>query len=290
MHRKIDANLDSSSKPQLESFLKQVARAPRSLLMLDFDGTLAPFQRDRRKALPYPGIRSVLQEIIDVGNTRVVIVSGRDVTETVPLLAVKPHPEVWGLHGLQRLKADGGIELCELDDSTLHALTAAEDWLRSQNLQHTVELKTGSIAVHWRGLEESQAQAIREHVMLGWAAIAKHFSLDLMDFDGGLEIRSRKANKGTAVRTLLSEMDAHVPAAYLGDDSTDEDGFLAIAGRGLSILVRSEWRPTAARIWLRPPDELLELLAEWLRACKEWDQNQSSPSRPSHGKNPAVTA
>jgi trehalose 6-phosphate phosphatase len=291
MHRnKIETNLDSRSKPQLESFLRQVARAPRSLLMLDFDGTLAPFQRDRRKALPYPGIRSVLQEIIDIGNTRVVIVSGRDVTETVPLLAVKPHPEVWGLHGLQRLKADGSIELCELDESTLNALTAAEDWLRSQNLQHTVELKTGSIAVHWRGLEESEAQAIREHVMLGWTAIAEHFGLDLMDFDGGIEIRSRKANKGTAVRTLLSEMDPGVPAAYLGDDTTDEDAFLAMTGRGLSILVRSEWRPTAAQIWLKPPNELLELLAGWLHTCLEWDHNQSNRSQPNHGKNPAVTA
>jgi trehalose-phosphatase len=212
---------------------------------------------------------SALQEILGVGNTRVVIISGRDVTETVPLLSIKPHPEVWGLHGLQRLKADGSVELCELDDSTVEALAAAEVWLRSQNLLDAAELKTGSIAVHWRGLPEAEAQAVRDRVLLGWRRIAKQFGSSLMDFDGGVEIRSPRVNKGTAVRTILSEMDAEVPAAYLGDDSTDEDAFGAMDGRGLSILTRPEWRPTAAQIWLRPPDELLELLSEWLRACRE---------------------
>ena len=266
---KIDTEVNSRAKPQLESFLRLVARAPRSLLMLDFDGTLAPFRKDRKKAVPYPGVVSTLQNILGIGKTRVVIISGRDVTETVPLLSIKPHPEVWGLHGLQRLKADGSIELWELDDSTVEGLAAAEDWLRSQHLLHAVELKSGSIAVHWRGLAESAAQAMRGRVMLGWTGIAKRFGLGLMDFDGGVEIRSPKANKGTAVRTILSEMDPEVPSAYLGDDNTDEDAFQAINGRGLSILARPEWRPTAAQIWLRPPEELLELLAGWLRACRE---------------------
>jgi len=86
----------SSSDPGIESFLRTVAWAPRSLLMLDFDGTLAPFQKEREKAFPYPGIKSVLQEILEVGKTRVVIVSGRDATELIPLLAIEPHLEVLG--------------------------------------------------------------------------------------------------------------------------------------------------------------------------------------------------
>jgi trehalose 6-phosphate phosphatase len=272
---RIETGLESRLKPQVESFLKLVERAPRSLLMLDFDGTLAPFRRDRKNAVPYPGVVSILQEILSVGNTRIVIISGRDVTETVPLLSIKPHPEVWGLHGLQRLKADGSVELSELDESTVEALAAAEAWLRSENLLDTAELKTGSIAVHWRGVPDSEAQAVRDHVLLGWTKIAERFGSDLMDFDGGVEIRSPRVNKGTAVRTILKEMEANAPAAYLGDDNTDEDAFRAINGRGLSILARPEWRSTAAKIWLRPPDELLDLLNGWLRACREHNESIS---------------
>ena len=260
---------DAKANPQLESFLTLVEQAPRSLLMLDFDGTLAPFRKDRKKAVPYPGVVSALQDILSTGKTRIVIISGRDVSETVPLLSIKPHPEVWGLHGLQRLKADGTVELCELNDSTVEALARAENWVRSANLLHAVEFKAGSLAVHWRGLPEAEAQAMHKRVMEGWTGIAKESDLDLMNFDGGVEIRSPKANKGTAVDTILSEMDPDVPAAYLGDDATDEDAFQAINPRGLSILVRPEWRQTAAQFWLKPPDELLELFAGWVRACRK---------------------
>jgi trehalose-phosphatase len=241
--------------------------------MLDFDGTLAPFQTDRNKAFPYPGIKSVVEEILEVGRTRVVMVSGRDATELIPLLAVDPHPEVWGLHGLQRVKPDGSIEVSELDEPTLKALALADDWLDIQQLQHTAEFKAGSIAVHWRGLSIPEAEDIHHRVILGWSSIAKQSGLDLLQFDGGVEIRSKKANKGSAVRTLLGEMDAEAPAAYLGDDITDEEAFHAINGLGLSILVRPVWRPTAAQLWLKPPEELLAFLVRWLEACQREDES-----------------
>jgi trehalose-phosphatase len=214
----------------------------------------------------------VLQEILEVGSTRIVIVSGRDAIELIPLLAVDPHPEVWGLHGLQRVKTDGSIEVSALDESTLKGLAAADDWLVSQQLEYAAEFKAGSIAVHWRGVHEPEAEEIHRRVMLGWAAIAQQSELDLLQFDGGIEIRSKLANKGAAVRALMGETNSDAPAAYLGDDITDEDAFRAINGLGLSILVRPVWRPTAARLWLRPPDELLDLLTRWLDACRERDE------------------
>jgi trehalose-6-phosphatase len=180
------------------------------------------------------------------------MVSGRDAIELIPLLAVEPHPEVWGLHGLQRVKTDGSIEVSPLDEPTLKALAVADDWLVTQQLQHAAD--------------------IHRRVMLGWTGIAKQSGLDLLHFDGGVEIRSKKANKGTAVRILLSEMDPDAPAAYLGDDTTDEDAFQAINGLGLSILVRPVWRPTAAQLWLRPPGEVLDLLTRWL-VCQERDES-----------------
>lgn len=268
----------SSSNHTAEFFLEAVAKASQSLLMLDFDGTLAPFQKDRRKAFPYRGITSLLEEILGLGKTRVVIVSGRDATEIIPLLGVEPHPEVWGLHGLQRVKTDGSVEISTVDDLTLNALDLADDWLVSQQLQHTAELKAGSIAVHWRGLHGSEAEGIDRRVMRGWADIAKEYGLDLLHFDGGVEIRSKKANKGAVVRTLLAEMRPSVPAAYLGDDTTDEEAFAAINDVGLSILVRPVWRPTAAQLWLRPPDEVLEFLTRWFEVCQDQDKSSDETS------------
>ena len=172
---------------------------------------------------------------------------------------------------MQRLKPDGSIELSPMDQSTLTALAAAEDWLVYQHLQHTAESKTGSIAVHWRGLGECEVEEIRARVLLGWTVIANDTGLDLLEFNGGIEIRAPEADKGDAVRTILAEMNPDTPAAYLGDDTTDEHAFQAVNGRGLSILVRPKWRRTAAQLWLTPPHEVLDFLNRWLQACQERD-------------------
>ncbi|MGC2819541.1 MAG: trehalose-phosphatase [Candidatus Sulfotelmatobacter sp.] len=266
------------SKAEIQSFLQSVGRAPQSLLMLDFDGTLAPFRKDRRTAFPYPGITSLLQEIRATGKTRIVIISGRDATEIIPLLAIEPQLEVWGCHGLQRIKVDGSVKFSALDERTGKALFVAKEWLVSQQLQNVAEFKTGSVAVHWRGLSENQAQDIHDRVMLGWAEIAQQYSLDLLHFDGGIEVRSMNANKGTVVGTLLDEMKSSVPAAYLGDDITDEAAFATINGSGLSILVGPEWRPTAARLWLRPPREVIDFLTRWLEVCLGPDETSDATS------------
>ncbi len=261
--------LKPDTQLQVEQFLKAVAQAPRSLLLLDYDGTLAPFRQERNQAFPYSGIAEVLQEIIHGGHTRVVIISGRDTSETIPLLGIQPAPEVWGLHGMQRRKPDGRVEMLRLEEGYLAGLSDADRWLGYQQLRHTAEFKTGSIAVHWRGLSEWEVEELRGRVLLGWKPIAEHAGLELLDFDGGIELRPPEADKGDVVRLLLGEMGPGTPAAYLGDDATDEHAFQAIRGHGLSVLVRPRWRHTAAQSWIKPPEELLDFLNRWLDASRE---------------------
>ena len=260
--------LKPETQLHVEQFLKSVTQAPRSLLLLDYDGTLAPFRQERDQAFPYPGIAEVLQEIIRSGHTRVVIISGRDTSETIPLLGIEPLPEVWGLHGMQRRKPDGRVEMLRLEEGYLDALSDADRWLGYQQVRHTAEFKTGSIAVHWRGLSEWGVEELRGRVLLGWKPIADHTGLELLDFDGGIEIRPPEADKGDVVRLLLGEVGPGTPAAYLGDDATDEHAFQAIRGHGLSVLVRPRWRHTAAQSWIKPPDELLDFLNKWLDATR----------------------
>lgn len=254
---------------KLEPFLRTVALAPEAVLLLDYDGTLAPFHTQRDQAFPYPGVTLVLQEIIRNGRTRVVVISGREVTELSPLLNIHPRPEFWGIHGLQRLRVDGTTEIPCLDDHTLNALSDADRWLSYQQVRHTAELKPGSIAVHWRGMSDLDRKDLRARVLLGWWRIAAQGGLDLLEFDGGIEIRALKANKGEAVGAFLKEISPDIPAAYLGDDATDESAFRAMGDRGISVLVRPAWRRTSAQFWLKPPEELLDFLGLWLRSCVE---------------------
>ncbi len=263
-------------KTALTPFLRTVAASSEAVLLVDYDGTLAPFRKQRDQAFPYPGVALILQEIVRDCRTRVVVMSGRDATDVLPFLNIHPRPEVWGIHGLQRMKTDGTMEMPSLDDRTLDALSDADRWLGHQQLRHSAEFKAGSIAVHWRGMSDSDVHDLRSRVMLGWRPIAEQSGLDLLEFDGGLEVRASEADKGDAVRTFLSEIDDNIPVAYLGDDTTDESAFRAIEGRGVSVLVRPEWRETAAQHWIKPPEELLDFLGMWLKTCS--DQQTSAKS------------
>jgi trehalose 6-phosphate phosphatase len=249
-----------------EQFLAQLARAREAALLLDYDGTLAPFSAQRHRAVPYPGVATLLKEIMETGSTRVVMVTGRPAGEVVRLLGIYPYPEVWGAHGLQRLKTDGSCELVSVDAEARQVLADATAWLDRLGLRHLAEFKPGSVALHWRGLEEAAVAELRSKVLLRWMPLSFRPNMALLEFDGGLELRLAGKNKADAVLTILAEMEEDAAMAYLGDDQSDEEAFAVLQPRGLAVLARPQWRPTLASLWIKPPKELLDFLAQWLRA------------------------
>jgi trehalose 6-phosphate phosphatase len=248
----------------LELFYQQRREASQKALLLDYDGTLAPFHLEPNRAEPYPGIREVLNKIMQVVDTRLVIISGRWTRDLLPLLQLEKQPEIWGSHGLERLQADGSYEIVSIEQEALSGLVAADEWIEEIGLSGRCEKKPGCLALHWRGLDEGKVKEIRNQVEPRWSTLAQASKLSLRGFDGGLELRVEARNKGDAVRTILQEMSQDAVAAYLGDDLTDEDAFRAIKGKGISILVREQLRQTAADLWLKPPEELLTFLSAWI--------------------------
>lgn len=248
----------------LELFYRRRKEVSQKALLLDYDGTLAPFHKEPNKAEPYPGIREVLNRIMQVPDIRVVIITGRWTKDLVPLLQLEKQPEIWGSHGLERLKTDGSYEIDSMDEHHLDGLVVADELIEEVGLSSRCEKKPGCLAIHWRGLDEGKVKEIKNLVEPRWSTLAQAWQLNLLEFDGGLELRVPARNKGDAVETILEEMAQDAVGAYLGDDLTDEDAFKAIKGKGIGILVRDELRPTAADLWIRPPEELLTFLSGWI--------------------------
>jgi trehalose 6-phosphate phosphatase len=255
---------------RLTAFFEQLGSASTRILLLDYDGTLAPFRTERDRAFPYPEIPRLLGQIIASG-TRVVLISGRPAYDLLRLSGIDPQPEIWGSHGLERLRPRGNYQVEPLSPEQQAGLRKALEFLRSQGLENRMERKPGGVALHWRGLAGQDVETLRGKVQQVWCELAGCSSLELLDFDGGLEIRVRGKDKGNAVAAILKESNADAVVAYLGDDQTDEDAFRVLRGRGLTVLVREQLRPTLAEIQLRPPEELIEFLQEWLSASGEKD-------------------
>jgi trehalose 6-phosphate phosphatase len=250
-----------------EIFFQKVAAAPTRVLMLDYDGTLAPFRVERDRAKPYPGVVMLLNAIAE--HTRLVIVSGRPVGELRQLLKLRATPELWGSHGWERLATNGSYTLGGWPRRYSIGLIEARQLLLQHKIDKRLEEKFSSLAIHFRGLGPHQAVALEQTVRDELTPLLAHSGLELHRFDGGLELRVPGRTKGTAVATILNEVSPDAALAYLGDDLTDEDAFVALKGRGASVLIRPELRETAAQLWLRPPEELLMFLDRWNVVCRQ---------------------
>lgn len=252
------------SEFDLEVFFARVRTAAARTLMLDYDGTLAPFHVNPAEAVPYPGVIPLLDEIQEAGHTRVVMVSGRWTKDLVPLLGLKRAPEIWGSHGWERLQPHGEYNVGRISPSALEVLVTADEWIAEiEALGGRCERKPAALAFHWRGLENNRNARIRDKVFEKWTELGYVNGLAWHDFDGGIELRVAGHNKGDVVRTLVAEAGPGTVFAYLGDDLTDEPAFEAMPDTGAAILVRPQFRPTAASLWIQPPEELIDFLARW---------------------------
>lgn len=253
---------------RLDRFFSGFTKGVQPHLLLDYDGTLASFRVDRFMARPWAGVRELLERIQRQGRTRMAVITGRPAAEIAPMLGIDPPLEVWGLHGAERLYPDGHRALEEAPAATRAKLAELRVQLRRDPLGGLFEDKANGVVLHWRGRSRLQAAQIEQRARALFEPLVQMEGLALLDFDGGVELRAGR-NKGGAVQAIMAEAEAGDPVAYLGDDLSDETAFEAVnclGPCGLSLLVRRDERKTAAKLWLRPPNELKEFLESWIAA------------------------
>lgn len=247
-----------------DAFWRRLAAAPQAVLMLDYDGTLAPFRTDRDRAVPYAGIRERLERLRDSGRTRLLLISGRPIADVENLLAIDPLPEVWGIHGFERWTPAEGLRRATLEPAARDALKTASEVCGELLDDQRIERKAAAIALHWRGLASDAAAQLRGRLERALEPLTRQTGLELNLFDGGLELRVAGITKERAVRCVGAEAGEEAVMSYLGDDLTDEDAFRALGSEDLPVLVRAEPRSTAARLRLVPPQDVLGFLDRWL--------------------------
>jgi trehalose-phosphatase len=247
----------------LETLWSKVQKGSQRILLLDYDGTLAPFRQDRTKAYPYPGVKEILDKIQRSGKTRLIIISGRNIEDIITLLDLEQVPEIWGGHGFERLLPNTPVQRKEISRSCSLKLQKAILWAKKHGYEKNCEQKSSSLAFHWRGQPGKIKEQLEEIVNKAWEPLTEGRDLEIHPFDGGLELRCAGMHKGDAIRQILEESPEDAVIAYLGDDLTDEDAFKALKGKGLGVLVRVTQRETQAEYWLTPPEDLLYFLQNW---------------------------
>lgn len=237
-----------------------VADAP--LFFLDYDGTLAPIVDDPAEAHPHPGVPPLLRRL--AARHPVWIVTGRhlrDVAaffEAAGLLDLEL-PAI-GLHGTQEgvlgkkaesLASEEAVQALAQMRQSLPSLAGVE-----------VEDKGDAFAVHYRAASENGSEADALKALRAWAAPMPE-ALDAVWGKKVVELRPQGLTKGTAVRRIANAHLGRTPV-YLGDDTTDEDAFQALAGEPDAVTVRVGGGETAAHYRLSDPAAVAAYLRQYV--------------------------
>ena len=238
----------------------------RFILLLDFDGTLAPIvSRPEDAELPGP-TRDALERLRRLSTLDMAVVSGRGMADARQRVGIAEIAYA-GNHGME-IEGPTLRRIHEEAAAARPRLAAVASLLRDhlRDVEGViVEDKMLTLSIHYRLAARERVPEVRAAVM---AAVGPETTLRATEGKEILEVRPTVDwDKGRAVEFLLQQMDppAGTPVVYIGDDRTDEDAFRAlaaardVAGEGV-IVGDPPAADTLATSYLRAPTEVAALL------------------------------
>jgi trehalose 6-phosphate phosphatase len=252
MHKDAPLTAAESLAPPLDT---------QSALFLDVDGTLLEIA-PRPELVQVPvGLPSLMIRLSAQLEGALALISGRPL-EQLDRLFQPWQGAAAGLHGLQRRRADGILD-CVIDGDSVAALDRLRPKLAALAADGTglmLEDKGGTLALHYRAApqREPEIRTVVEALHHETASMLRLITGKMV-----VEFQPRRADKGRAIAAFLAELPflGRRPV-FVGDDTTDEDGFAEIRRRGgVAVRVGRFDAATAANYRLPTVEAVLAWLA-----------------------------
>lgn len=219
--------------PELRHALELFAQRDSILIALDFDGTLAPLVEDPEASRMIAPARSALEELTRMPGVVIAIVTGRAIESVKRVADPLPEWSLVGSHGFEVL-LPGQWESYDTPWLVPQGLIAEFEEVVRAHPGSRLEQKPFGLALHTRGLEESQALAAEEaahRVCDEWAG-----ELVVRTGHGIVECSIQQATKGDGISSIREHLKPDA-VLFAGDDRTDEDGFRVLGTQDVAIRV-----------------------------------------------------
>ncbi len=240
------------------------------LLLLDYDGTLAPITETPDKAVMTEDMRQVLVGLSKFSQCHLAVISGRKLSDLKHMIDI-PNITYIGNHGFE-------IEGSRLDFESLISAQYREDLETIRGLLKTklssvkgiwLEDKEIILAVHFRLAGVKGSSLAKKIFMNVCQSYLRCQRISIMEGKKVLEIRPPiKWDKGEAALWILSKWQQQlgkdrIVTIYIGDDLTDEDAFRILDGAAMTIKI-GESGKSSAHYFLRTQEEVFILLKQIL--------------------------
>lgn len=236
------------------------------LLFLDYDGTLTPIINNPSRAVLSQGVRGILKRLVASPRYKLAVISGRALADLKKMVAI-PGIIYVGNHGLEiegpKIKFVSPVSLRyrrmlqSIKEDLISRLSAVKGAL--------VEDKGLSLSIHYRQVDKQRLPELRAILREATILYTVRDKIRVQAGKKVFEIRPAvNWDKGRIVLWLLARWkfglgDSGAMPIYLGDDTTDEDAFRALSGRGISIFVGRP-KGSLARYYLKNTKEVTDFL------------------------------
>lgn len=208
---------------------------PLLAIFTDFDGTLVELAESPDDIEVPQDLPGQLERAMRELDSAFAVLTGREIADIDRYLSPLQLP-VAGAHGTQRRRADGFVET--VDPASVQSAEEISQAISPLVVAHPgllLETKEGAVALHYRQAPELEtaARIAMEEAIHGVG------DFTLMQGKMVIEARPRGISKGTALRAFMREEPflGRTPIV-IGDDTTDEDAFLAaqeLGGVGIKL-------------------------------------------------------
>ncbi len=239
-----------------KELLINYSTALKRVLLLDYDGTLAPFVINPKLAKPSILLEQQLMMLTDNKQNQVVIISGRDKGDigewfdNIPLTLVVEHGGFVRKAGQKQWQTS-----IDVDTSWKPMIINLFKQFVNKVSDSFVEQKENSIVWHYRAAKKSDVKKYLPSLKQLLKPLAQKLNLKIEQGNMILEVRPNGINKGTIALEYSRHTDFVIA---IGDDTTDEEMFSALPITAWTIKVGSG--PTNARFRVKDVDEVIQLI------------------------------
>jgi trehalose 6-phosphate synthase/phosphatase len=212
--------------------------ASNRCLLLDYDGTLVPFTRIPSEASPDGAVRDLLTRLAADPKNHVVIISGRDVSSLDRWLGNYPVTLV-AEHGASfKMRNGAWQQLVSVSDLWKDEIRRIMQLFVLRCAGSFVEEKTNTIAWHYRNTQTGLGFSRSRELLNTLSQLIQNTTLQVIDWNKVVEVRISGFDKGATALKIINEEDPDF-VLCMGDDTTDEDMFKALAGEAYTIKINS---------------------------------------------------
>lgn len=244
-----------------DNILYEFRTASKRCILLDYDGTLAPYQKLPTLAVPGMELLELLRQLSGDPANEVVIISGRDADTLDNWLGKLPVSLVAEHGACIKYKKEDWQQQVSVSPEWKEQIRPLLELFVTRCVGSFIEEKKNTLAWHYRNTHPDLGFIRSRELRNSLLQLITNTPLQVIDGNKVLEVRLIGIDKGATAQKILQHFKPEFTLC-IGDDATDEDMFRIL--RDQAYTIRIGGGNTAAKYTLMLQSQVLPLLRRFV--------------------------